>query len=408
MQPSEWGDHPLSRDRNLWIVYAISLVAILGVASVTPAFPSLAIALEIPRENLGLLVTTFTFPSVVLSPVFGFLADQYGRKKVIVPSLLLFGIAGTACTFVRDFNLLLGLRFVQGIGAAALLSLSITLIGDLYTGDRRTTAMGYTASVSSVGTASYPTIGGALASLAWFYPFALPIVALPIAALVALRLKNPEPKGRLNLRTYLRNAGKSLRNRQVVGLFLASTANFILLYGAYVTYLPVLLADRFQADPFTIGLVMSSISAAIVVASSQLGNLAARFSTRTLIQVGYGLFAVALAIVPFVYNIWLLLLPTTIFGIGLGISFPSIQTLLTELAPRDYLATVVSVNGTFFGLGQTLGPLLMGIMFGWTNVTTVENPDLAQYGGVFFTSAAIALLTLVVFRYCTCQRSQPG
>ncbi len=378
-------------DQNFLIICAVALIAVLGVSSVTPAFPKLAQALNINPKNIGLLVTAFTLPTLVLGPIIGVLADRLGRKKIIVPSLLLFGIAGTACAFARDFNLLLLLRLLQGIGAASLLSLSVTLIGDLYAGDRRTTAMGYNASVTSIGTAIYPTVGGALATIAWYYPFMLPIAAIPIGLLVLFALKNPEPQGERNLQEYLRNAGKVLKNRQLAGLFIASAANFILLYGAYVTYLPQLISDTFKAPPATIGLILSSVSVAIAITSSQLGRLAKRFPATTLIRASFVFYALALSIVPFVPNIWLLLIPTTIFGIGLGIGFPSIQTLLAELAPREYLATVMSVNGTFFGLGQTLGPLLMGIAFGFGGISSV-----------FYAGVGFAIATLVVFRYCTC------
>lgn len=394
MQPAGADEHQsnkLNQDKNLRIIFGVSLIAILGVASVTPAFPKLAQALNVPPENIGLLVTVFTFPTVVLGPVLGILADRLGRKKILVPSLILFGIAGAACAFARDFSLLLLLRFLQGIGAASLLSLSITLIGDLYSGDRRTTAMGYNASVSSLGTAFYPIIGGTLALAGWRYPFLLPLAAIPIGLVVLLALKNPEPRGERDLGEYLRNALKLLKNRQLLGLFIASTANFILLYGAYVTYLPLLIADSFQSSAFTIGLILSSVSVAITLTSSQLGKLARAFPERTLIRASFVFFAIALSIVPFVPNLWLLLIPTTLFGIGLGIGFPSIQTLLADLAPREYLATVVSVNGTFFGLGQTLGPLLMGVAFGLGGISSV-----------FYAGVGFAIATLIVFRYCTC------
>lgn len=381
----------LLKDKNLLIVFAISLIAVLGVSSVTPAFPNLAKALNVAPENIGLLVTAFTLPTLLLGPIIGVLADRIGRKKIIVPSLLLFGIAGTACAFVRDFNLLLLFRLLQGIGAASLLSLSVTLIGDLYAGERRTAAMGYNASVSSIGTASYPTIGGALATIGWYYPFMLPVAAIPIALVVLFALKNPEPKGERNLREYLINARRILKNRQLAGLFIASAANFVLLYGAYVTYLPQLINDTFKAQPSTIGVILSSISVAIAFTSSQLGRLARRFPETTLIRASFVFYAIALFIVPFVTNMWLLLIPTTIFGIGLGIGFPSIQTLLAALAPREYLATVIAVNGTFFGLGQTLGPLLMGIAF-----------SIGGIHSVFFAGVGFAIITLLVFRYCTC------
>ncbi len=379
------------QDKNLQIIFGVALVSVLGVASITPAFPKLAEALDVPPESIGLLVTVFTFPTMVLGPVLGVLADRWGRKKILVPSLLLFGIAGTACAFARDFNLLLLMRFVQGVGAASLLSLSVTLIGDLYVGERRTAAMGYNASVSSIGTATYPILGGTLAVLGWNYPFMISLAAIPIALLVSFALKNPEPKGEQNLKVYLGNAWKSLRNRQIVGLFIASAANFVLLYGAYVTYLPLLIADSFGASSFVIGLVLSTVSVAIALTSSQLSRLTRAFSASTLIRASFVLYALALVIVPFVPNLWLLFIPTTIFGIGLGIGFPSIQTLLAELAPKEYLGAVMSVNGTFFGLGQTLGPLLMGITFG-----------LGGINAVFYAGVGVAIATLVVFRYCTC------
>lgn len=393
MQPSTANDdqNKLYQDRNLLIIFGISLIAILGVASVTPAFPKLEEALNVPPQNIGLLVTVFTLPTVILGPIIGIFADRLGRKKILVPSLILFGIAGAACGFARDFNLLLLLRFLQGIGAASLLSLSVTLIGDLYTGVRRTSAMGYNASVSSMGTATYPIIGGALATMGWNYPFLLPLVAIPIGLLVLFALKSPEPKGERNLKEYLSNAWIILKNRQLVGLFIASAANFILLYGAYVTYLPKLIATSFGADSFTIGLFLSSISVAIAFTSSQLGRLVRRFSEQTLVRASFVFYALALFIIPFISNLWLLLIPTTIFGIGLGIGFPSIQTILAQLAPKEYLATVISVNGTFFGLGQTLGPLLMGVAYGMGGIDSVF------YAGVCF-----AIATLIVFRYCTC------
>lgn len=129
----------------------------------------------------------------------------------------------------------------------------------------------------------------------------------------------------------MRNARKVLKNRHLLEILIASAANFVLLYGAYVTYLPQLINDVFQAPPATIGIFLSSISVAIALTSSQLGRLARRFPATTLIRAAFGLYAVALAIIPLIQDMGLLLIPTTIFGIGLGIGFPSIQTLLANL-----------------------------------------------------------------------------
>jgi len=79
------------------------------------------------------------------------------------------------------------------MGAGALGTLNVTVIGDIYSGRERSAALGYNSSVLSVGTASYPAIGGALATFGWFYPFTLAFLAVPVGILVLVSLRNPEP-----------------------------------------------------------------------------------------------------------------------------------------------------------------------------------------------------------------------
>lgn len=265
---------PVYLDKNLLIIFAVTLMGLLGVSSITPAFPKIAKELNISPQDIALLVTVFTFPSIVLTPILGVLADRFGRKKILVPSLILFGIAGVACAFAHDFNLLLILRFLQGIGAASLNSLNVTIIGDLYSGQERTAAMGYNASVGSIGTSSYPVLGGAIAGWGWNYPFMLPILAVPIGLLVLFSLKSPEPRSQQNFLEYLRAAVGNFKNRQFFGLFFSTVVTFILLMGSLVSFMPLLMGDAFQASTLTIGIILASMSATITIASLQLGRLA--------------------------------------------------------------------------------------------------------------------------------------
>jgi ACDE family multidrug resistance protein len=155
------GVRKVYKDHNLHVLWGVTLMAVLGVSSVTPAFPRIVQDLGVSSGQVGLLITVFTLPGIVLTPVLGVLSDRYGRKKILVPALLLFGVAGA---LARRFELLLALRFFQGMGAAALGTLNVTVIEDMYGGRERSAALGYNSSVLSVGTASYPAIGGALAT----------------------------------------------------------------------------------------------------------------------------------------------------------------------------------------------------------------------------------------------------
>ena len=140
----------LINDNRLRIIFAITLVSVMGVASLTPAFPKIAVALHLTKVQIGLLISVFTFPGIFLTPILGIIADRMGRKKILVPSLFLFAIAGFGIFFIHDFKIILGLRVFQGIGAASLGALNTTLIGDFFEGDQRSTAMGYNASILSV------------------------------------------------------------------------------------------------------------------------------------------------------------------------------------------------------------------------------------------------------------------
>jgi MFS family permease len=333
-----------------------------------------------------LLIVVFTLPGVLFTPALGVLADRFGRKKILVPSLLLFGVAGCACSLARDFNLLLTLRFLQGIGAASLGSLNVTVIGDLYSKRQLVTAMGYNASVLNIGIPSYLIIGGALASLAWYYPFALSILAVPVGILVLTSLKSPEPKNSQDFKQYLNSAFHGIKNRQVLGLFSITLFMFIILYGAYLTYFSLLLGgENFRASPFLIGVITSSMGLTTAATSSQLGTLTKRFSEKTLIKAACLIYTLSLLLISFVHTIWLFLVPTVIFGIAQGMNMPSIQTLLARLAPIEYRAAFMSLNGMVLRLGQTLGPLVIGAIF-----------LIGGFESAFFASAGLSIAMFIL------------
>lgn len=352
---------PVWKDHNLHVIWGVTLMAVLGSSSVSPAFPRMTEELGVSPGQVGLLITVFTLPGVFLTPVAGVLSDKLGRKKVLVPSLLLFGLAGGACALARSFELLLVLRVVQGVGAAALGAMNVTLIGDLFSGRERTAALGYNSSVLSSGAASYPAIGGALATFGWYYPFALPLLALPIAFLVLFSLHNPESYNEQRLKEYVGSLWGAVKNRTVVELFAGSLVTFIALFGPITVYLPLLMESSFGVSPLVTGLVIASTSVTAAIASSQAGRLSAHFSQKWLVCSSFLLYAVALSLVPLMPSVWFLLVPTVIFGVALSLNLPNAFALLNEAAPDENRGAFISLNGTILRLGQTLGPVLMAV-----------------------------------------------
>jgi predicted MFS family arabinose efflux permease len=373
------------RNRNFQIVCSAGLMMMMGVSIIVPAFPRMAESLGVTEQSIGLLITASTLPSFILTPLAGVMADRLGRKRLLVPSLFLFGIFGVSCAFAPDFKILIVLRVLQGIAGAPMGGVTGAIIGDLFSGQKRAEAMGLNTTIMYVGYIIYPLIGGALADLAWNYTF-LPFgLTVPLGFLALAFLRCPEPESEQSLRDYLGEALHYLKSLKVLWLFSASVLTYVLLYGAYLTYFSLLLGGRFQASSFTIGMFISAVGLVTAVAASQVGRLSKRLSVASLITGAFVIYAFAMAIIPASPNLWLCLLPTLIFGIAHGLNLPSQQVIAAGVAPLEHRAGFMAISGTMIFLGMTIGPPIMGLVF-----------SLANLNITFLAAAVIALIIPVM------------
>lgn len=371
---------------NLLIIFGVTLMSVIGIAPIAPAFPKIVQELRLPSPRaIGLIITVFTLPSLVLSPILGILIDRVGRKRILVPSLMLFGLAGGACAFVRDFNLLLVLRFIQGLGYPALGYVDETIIGDLFPGRQRAEAMGYNHSVGQLGTVAFPLLGGLLATLGWFYPFLSLTLAIPIGLIVWFGLRNPEPRIDTRLGDYFRTAWRTIKSWQVIVLLLTIFLTFVIFMGTFVTYFPFLMESVFDAPSSTIGLVLSGTSLIAAITASQLGRLTKRISGKSLLLAAVILLALSSVIMPFIPSLWLLWIPSILHGAARGVLFPLVPTLLAGQTGPESRGVTMSLYSTCIRLGQTVGPILMGAVFG-----------LWALGAPFYVGAGLAVVMFVL------------
>ena len=374
-------------DKNLIIIFGITLMSVVGIAGIYPALPLIADTLNIDKEKIGLLIAIYALPGIIFTPLLGILADRKDRKKVLTPALLLFGLAGASCALTSDFTLLLILRFLQGIGASSLGALNVTIIGDLYKNERRFAAMGLNNSALSFGTASFPLIGGTLAGMSWNFPFLLPLFAVPIAFFTYFMLDTPEPKSNNNFSGYVKVIAKSFADFKISGLFIVSFLTFVILIGAFVNYVPLYIKNILEISPFRIGLIVSSMSLTQSITASQLGKFSGKIDRFKLLTLSFVFYALALLIFIYISGYALLFIPAIIFGIGQGINVPNLQSILSDYVSTSHRAAYMSINRMISLAGQTAGPLLMGLAF--------------IHGGfetVFITAAILAFLSILVIR----------
>ncbi|MEM6754305.1 MAG: MFS transporter, partial [Cyanobacteria bacterium P01_C01_bin.38] len=278
------------KDKNLLITVSITMIAIMPLFSISPILPTIAEGLNISGQQAGLVMAAFLMPVAIGTPIFGVLADRFGFKKILIPSLLVFTLGGVLCTFAPNFRSLIEWRILQGLGGASLEALVLSIIGSLYSGKKLTQAMAFNAGAIGVGSTIYPILGGVLASLNWRYPFALSLLAIPVTLLVSFKLKLPKikkPTEKFQLSSYVKNILKSIQNRNVLLLFFAVITLFMVEFGAFYTFTPVFAGETLGATSAVIGMALTTNALSLTIFSFFVTLIADKVSEINLIKISF-------------------------------------------------------------------------------------------------------------------------
>ncbi|WP_169332867.1 MFS transporter [Natrialba taiwanensis] len=360
----------IQRSQTVLIIFASTLVSVMGVSLISPALPTIQAAWDISESQASLLISAFTLPGIVLTPFVGLIADRVGRKRVLVPSLFLFGVSGIAVVFVDGFTTLLGLRVVQGTAGSAIMSLTVTLLGDLFSGEQRSRLIGLNAAILAIGAAGYPLLGGGLALLSWAAPFVC--FALGIVVAVAGSAVLPEPESNVNSSglSYVANAAQSVPTRAALGLYIAIFGIFFILYGAQLTVIPFILDESYGLSSGTIGLLLGLPAVTMGMMSSQSSRLIRHLSPPRLITLGFVTYGIGMTLAALAPSIVVLASALFLFGIGQGFAEPITDTALNTLAPDAFRGGIMSIRTSVLQFGTTLGPpvfVAVASTVGYTN-----------------------------------------
>lgn len=348
---------------------------IFGIVSIMPVVPKLAEIFQVPLSVASLVIAAYALPGIVLAPVAGLLADRYGRRAVLFPAFLLFSLAGGACALAPNLYVLIGLRFLQGVGAAPLQALNITILGDAFSGPLRARWLGYNMTMVSLCNAIYPALGGALGQLDWRLPFLLPLFALPVA-FVTMRTELLRPETAVSFRQYLRQV-YSVFSRRTLGYLAVTLCVFFMLFGGIITGYPALARQVFAAEPAVIGSLMVVFSLGSGVVSVIFGRLTLHVSARSLLFASVGLYALGIALLPRMPELVWLALPLLLFGAGHALNVPCMQALLVQSVTPAERGAFLSVNSMLTRIGQTTGPYIFSRITEWQGLATAFDALLA-------------------------------
>mgnify|MGYP000465866279 CR=1 FL=1 len=381
------------RSGVLYVILTSSLMGVMGVSLISPVLPELRSVFTVTDAQIGLIITAYTLPGIFLTPFIGLVADRIGRRRVIIPLLFLFGIAGGSISVVTSFSDVLILRFLQGVGASALVMLAVTLIGDFYEGNRRDAVMGFNASMVSAGAAFYPLVGGALAGIRWNVPFLFFGIGILIGlfALVAL----PEPPGTQSkdVRSYLTQLREAATHPHALAIFFAIFLIFFIFYGMIQTALPLFLDSAFALTSGRIGVVLATVALASAVVSSQYKRISKWRRAPELVALGFGSIGLSLLCVWLSPSPLLIGLSLLVFGAGFGVIMPSIETTIVTFASDNLRAGMMGLRTSMIRLGQTVGP----VSFTYLGNTVSESPGESYQTLFFLFGSAIIVASAIVY-----------
>lgn len=401
------------KTESLWKLLALSTVPfimVLGNSMLIPVLPDMQKAMAITKLQAGLSITLFSLPAGLAIPVMGFLADKYGRKPIIIPALLLYGlggvISGLAALWWHSYPLLLAGRIVQGLGASGTGPIAMALVSDIFTSQERPKALGGLEAANGLGKVISPILGAAIALLIWYALFFVyAFLAVPAAVLIWLLIKEPPPeKGNQSVRAYLGKIKEIFqrKGKSLAGCYAAGSAVLLILFGL-LSYLSDVLEKSYGLDGIVKGLAL----AVPVLAMSSTSFFGGRYLERQLGKIKYfivlGLILVAgplgaFALFPgdMVFFAGILLL-----GLGTGLVLPGVNTLVTSSVPLEERGGITALYGGVRFLGVAAGPPVFDFLLSLSKRTMFA-------GGALLAALALGLALWLVNEQQLLQNLQQG
>ncbi|MBH99137.1 MAG: hypothetical protein CL467_00850 [Acidimicrobiaceae bacterium] len=359
------------RPPSLLLVFSVTAMGILNNSVLMSSTPEVLESFGRPVDQAGMIIAAGTVTGIVAAPAIGFLADRYGRKRILVPCLFVFGSVGSLGAFSPTLEWLLAIRVVQGLGSAGLINLVVVLISDHWSGLDRARVLGRNSAVITGFVSIFPFLGGLTTDLfGWRWNFAYYGVAVLVGAAVARSLHDPWTPRREPVGHQLRAAlAEIVIPLNATCIFLGSLTFFVM-FGLFLTLLPIHLAEEFGLSPTQRGVVAAVPAVTSTATSLVVTWFRRRLPVGTLVAIGLGVFGTTFVAMG-LGALWLLVAAAAVYGLAEGLTIPTLQDLVAERAPKHLRGVLMALWVGGLRIGQTAGPLAVGLAIGWWSTSTV-------------------------------------
>jgi MFS family permease len=391
----------MKKNIPLMMIFMVVFVDLLGFGILMPILPSYAVDhLKVAESSIGIIIATYSFVQFLFNPFFGALSDKFGRRKIILFTLLINASGYIVFALFQSFPMLLVSRVIAGIGGSSL-GVAQAYISDETTKENRSKGMGLIGVAFGLGFVFGPVIGGVLAhwglEVSGSDHFSYMITGLGSASFSILafllsffllpetsRVLDPTMRRRSKLIDVqaFKKVFSSPTIAVVILMFFVVTFSMANIYGTF----PLLGKKIYHFTDKTNGYLFGVIGlVGIIMQGGVIRQLAKRFTDNQLISIGAICMVIGLSGMPFGGNFTGILLVTIILSCGTGILQPTLLSLVSKVAPETEQGIVLGTNQSMSAFARMLGPLWGGFSF--------------QYLGYQFPFLTGGIMTLLLFLF---------
>jgi ACDE family multidrug resistance protein len=389
----------LKKGRGLMAVISLSsipLVMTLGNSMLIPVLPVMERQLNISSFQSSLIITVYSLFAILCIPIAGYLSDRIGRRKIILPSLVLAGVGGGICAWGAGMDesaymiIMIG-RALQGIGAAGAAPIVLPLAGDLFGSDEKkvSSTLGKIETANTFGKVLSPILGASLAGLIWYFPFySIPVLSAFSIVLLFIFIKAPKTSQKpvpfrefiYSLRGIFKKDG-----RWLYAIFTIGGIVMLVLFGV-LFYLSNTLEKEHGITGIKKGLFLAIPLVSLCIASYITGNKIEQNKVlmKRIVVIALAVLGISLCAAAFVGHIWLLLAVLFISGSGIGACLPALDALITEGIEQEERGTITALYSSMRFIGVAAGPPLFSMLMS------------KSVDGMFFTAAMFCLPALLL------------
>ena len=346
------------RIRNITIMLG-SMLFVLTSVGISPAMPGMSNYFHHLPDSEFLVKLMLTIPALIIAvtaPFAGILLDRWGRKPVILSSLILYGIAGSSGYWMETLSGILMGRALLGLATAGLMSGIITLIGDLYEGEQLNRFMGFQSAALGVGGLIFLALAGVLADIGWRYPFLIHLHAFLVIPGVILAVKEPKIIQDKTEEIPL-NINETFPWKLTLFINSISFSAMLLLF-LFPVHLPFFLTSELGSTNSFVGVALALQATTSIFLGLLYRRIKARLTFQGIMAIIFLCLGINHLITALFANITLIAGGMLIGGISLGLLAPNTNVWVSTSVHSTMRGRSISIMVSVIFLAQFLAPIV--------------------------------------------------